>query len=374
MSLFDRVIFNLLLNTTMSLLAGLLVVLVVLKTFKISDSHWKIFFLSLPFMKIVWDLFHGIPKSSVLYSGLNPLLLPPKHQTLRIGFGFDSVFPQFNLSFSSQALNGKEFSTSVPDYLLAYIDKKEWTGLPHAVIMICAAISAFLLLRRLIIGFSFSQTVKKSLLSGKLLRETKVGFRTVRIVSSPGFTGTPFTGGIFNPYICFPEDTLNCLSNNEFEAVLKHELAHIKSWDLLTTLIIHVAGDLFWFVPGFRFLSRKIDRTRELVADQNAVLLGGSATDLASALVKLGEIDLEEKRPILYSAFFREPSLLKKRVSYLIEPSQHATRFGWSNRYLRPLIAVWCAGAVFVTTFAGNHEVEKFPEWLDQLLKRWGLI
>lgn len=191
---------------------------------------------------------------------------------------------------------------------------------------------------------------------------------------SPRFEGTPFTGGVLRPYVCIPEGTYGRLNPEERHAVIQHELAHIGSGDLPLSLAIQVLGDLFWFVPGYRLLSRKIDRLREVLADRAAVARGASAEDLASALLKLKTQATASRGAILYSAFIREKSLLKLRVKSLMGESidPRRPRWGWNNRWARMLILAWTTGGVMFCTIGGNHEVKKLPEWVERLARAWG--
>jgi beta-lactamase regulating signal transducer with metallopeptidase domain len=53
---------------------------------------------------------------------------------------------------------------------------------------------------------------------------------------------------VLHPYICFPENAFRALSDSEREAVIQHEIAHIRHWDLLATLTVKVLGDVFWLL------------------------------------------------------------------------------------------------------------------------------
>src|SRR4051812_18080943 len=107
-----QIVFNLFLNTACSFFAGFLVVATSIKLFKIEQGRIRLFLLSLPFLKIFWDLFvRKIPSSSIAYTGINPLELPPFHQTLWIGGGFSQYGPEINLSYSSTAVDGTVYST-----------------------------------------------------------------------------------------------------------------------------------------------------------------------------------------------------------------------------------------------------------------------
>lgn len=373
MSQSEQVIFNLIVNSACSFMAGILVVAAVIRLFRVGNSHWKLFLLSLPFIKIVWDIGRGIPASSIIFSGINPLSLPPKHQTLTIGAGFSEFGPIINLMFSARDLSGQSHSTSLADYIAAFLMRDFHSAAPRVVLIGIIGVSLLLLTRRAFLAIRFELNRRNQRSKDKTLRQVDLKARKVDIYTSKAFSGTPFTGGILRPYICFPESTFLALTDTEREAVIRHEIAHIRHWDLLATLAIKALGDVFWFIPLYRFLSRKIDRLRELLADRVAVQSGASNAHLASALVKLKEAPLSEHQPILYSAFFREPALLKVRVNELLGASPiRAARLGWNNRLFRIVITAWTAGAVMIATFGGNHQVkdDALPEWAERLIER----
>jgi beta-lactamase regulating signal transducer with metallopeptidase domain len=369
--------FNLIFNASFSFFAGIFIIFLSIKLFRINNSRWKLLLLSLPFLKILVDLaYRGIPTSSVVYSGINPLNLPPKHQTLTIGAGFSEYGPIFNLVFSANNVDGKRYSASGADYLFALLAKHFGTIAPVSLLLITLMISAFFVLRRFWTSAFFEQIRRTQRKNGKSLGDIQLDWRKVDIYSTRDYEGTPFTGGIFKPYICLPSKTIERLTPEERDAVIKHEIAHIKHWDLFVTMAIKSLGDLFWFIPGYRFLSRKIDRLREILADEYAVTLGAVPAHLASALLKLKEIPEGAHHAVLHSAFFREKALLKTRVESLLSEQQVRARFGWNNKYLKVLITVWIAGAVMTATFGGNHDVatHDIPPWAERLMKKIGLM
>lgn len=75
----------------------------------------------------------------------------------------------------------------------------------------------------------------------------------------------------------------------ELHAVLRHELAHVRSGDVLLFALLGVASDLLWFVPGVRVLTRHIHDVAERAADTTAVRGGADPIALARALVSVAE-------------------------------------------------------------------------------------
>ncbi|MCB9027383.1 MAG: M56 family metallopeptidase [Bdellovibrionaceae bacterium] len=369
------IFFNLLTNSIFSLFCGLVVVGFFIWLFRVPTGPWRLFLLSLPFVKIIYDCVRGIPANSVLLADLDPFSLPPKHQLLQVGAGFSEWGPTLNVIFSVRNTEGKEFASSVGDYLTIWLNREYGSELPLIILTGVVAVSLTLLCIRLWNAIKFERKRKSDRSLEEQFRAEKVGFREVDIYVSKLFSGTQFTGGIVKPYICIPSDSFEKLNNDELEAVLKHELGHIRQFDLPATMAIQILGDLFWFVPGYRWLSRKIDRLREVVTDQWATVNGAKPEALASALITLKEIPETSEKFILYSAFFREKSLLKMRVERLISDSaERSPRFGWQYKWVRFGFSFWIASAVMFATIGGNHTMAdiKNPEWFNQLLSVLG--
>ncbi|MCO5144197.1 MAG: M56 family metallopeptidase [Oligoflexia bacterium] len=369
------VFFNLLVNAIFSLIAGTIVVLFFLWLFRIQTGGWKLFLLSLPFLKIIYDFSRGVPHNSILYSNIDTFSMPPRHHYLEAGAGLSTWGPTFMLQFKVKDINGNFYSESIGDYLALWLQKSFGQTIPVLILALVIFISVILVIRRFYYGLHFERVRKENRKQDLLLNTKKIGNRTIDIYLSRFYSGSPFTGGILYPYICIPFDAYEKLSTDELNAVIAHEIGHIRHFDVFGTLIIKTLGDFFWFIPTYRWLSRKIDRIRELVADQWAVRSGAQPEHLASSLLKLKEIP-SPKEFILYSAFFREKSLLKTRIEKLLSPEKEPkARFGWQNKWVRLFVGFWISTAVLSATLGGNHRAEQFknPKWVDQVLESWGL-
>jgi hypothetical protein len=73
----------------------------------------------------------------------------------------------------------------------------------------------------------------------------------------------PVTLGFVKPVILIPVAMVNHLSLQQVEAVLLHELAHIKRYDYLLHLVVTMVEMLFFFNPFVRWLIRDIKKERE---------------------------------------------------------------------------------------------------------------
>lgn len=85
--------------------------------------------------------------------------------------------------------------------------------------------------------------------------------------------------------IIVPKITLEILTQNEFEAVIAHELEHIRYLDPLVRLFYQLISTLFWWVPT-RSWRNQIEQDQEMACDRKVLTLGLDEKSIASALLK----------------------------------------------------------------------------------------
>ena len=355
--------FNLFFNATGSFLAGLAIVALVVRLFRVNDSRWKLALYFLPYFKILWDIsYRQIPASSILRTGIDPFLLPPKSQTLELGGNLSHLGPSLNLVFQADLPNGTSVSTSIADYFYFYVRDQLGAWAPGALLALAIGLSLFFLGRRVRAIVCFERDRARRRATDRSITTIPCDFRAIDVYASRAYTGTPFTGGVLRPYICIPESACARLSPTELRAVIDHEVGHVHQFDLVGTFMIEAIGDWFWFVPGYRHLGRRIDRLREILADEFAVRAGTDAVVLASALLSLRTptiVSASVAGPVLYSAFFRTPSVLRERVERLVGQgaATDASRFGWAYWPVRSAIFAVTVGAVSLSSMGENHEI-----------------
>jgi hypothetical protein len=356
--------FNLFFTSAFSFLAGLVVVWGAIRFFRIGNGRWKLFLFALPFVKIIWDLaYTRIPENSVVYSGFDPLKAPPHGNLLSIGAGYTWYGPTINLAmFEVTAADGKKYTLGFADYFFSLVSKFLGHSAPYSILGAALGVSIFLLTRRILAAKRFESERKTQRPADQSLSKLFCGGREVDLYVSSHFEGSPFTGGILKPYICFPKTAFVSLSEDQRQAVIQHELGHVRQWDLLGTWFVKIMGDLFWFVPFYRSLSRRIDRLREILADQYAISAGAARESLASALLALESSKLENQDAVIYSAFFREKKLLRFRVEKLLGQNEDKpARFGWNKPWIKAPVTALVVSTVLFSTFGGNHSVVTTP-------------
>ncbi|HEY4150492.1 MAG TPA: M56 family metallopeptidase, partial [Chitinophagaceae bacterium] len=99
----------------------------------------------------------------------------------------------------------------------------------------------------------------------------------------------PVVVGFFKPIILIPLGLLTHLPPAQVEAILLHELAHIKRRDYFVNLLQSFAETIFFFNPAVLWLSSLIREERENCCDDIAVAGSGNKTAFLDALVSFQE-------------------------------------------------------------------------------------
>ncbi len=98
---------------------------------------------------------------------------------------------------------------------------------------------------------------------------------------------TPQVIGFLKPVVLVPLACINCLSPEQLEAVLLHELIHIKRNDYLVNLFVATAEILFFFNPFVKQLVSAIRREREYSCDDMVLQFQYQPQQYAAALLSL---------------------------------------------------------------------------------------
>ncbi|HUU96052.1 MAG TPA: carboxypeptidase regulatory-like domain-containing protein [Phycisphaerae bacterium] len=112
--------------------------------------------------------------------------------------------------------------------------------------------------------------------------------RPVRLLEST-LAEVPTAIGWLRPVILIPTGALTGLTPDQLEALLAHELAHIRRYDYLLNVLQTVIETLLFYHPGVWWISRRIRTEREHCCDDLAVAVCGDALGYARALAELEE-------------------------------------------------------------------------------------
>ncbi len=110
--------------------------------------------------------------------------------------------------------------------------------------------------------------------------------RAVKLLES-GLAEAPAVVGHLRPVILMPVGLVAGLPVGQVEAILLHELAHIRRGDYLINVLQSVAEGIFFYHPATWWISAAVRREREHCCDDLVVATQGDAHCYASALAAL---------------------------------------------------------------------------------------
>ncbi len=187
--------------------------------------------------------------------------------------------------------------------------------------------------------------------------------RIVRIVLSEHID-TPAVVGVIWPVIMLPVSMLTGVPADQWRIMIAHELAHIRRWDPLVSLIQMVVESLLFFNPFVWWLNRIIRAEREACCDAVAARICGQPMSVAKTLV---DVAASIHRPMIASAMaFAEPSSegeLSDRVLRLVQPDRPPrSRVSW----LSVTVVMVALAATFVVLQRGTDiAVQTAADWMS---------
>ena len=123
----------------------------------------------------------------------------------------------------------------------------------------------------------------------------------------------PAVLGWFRPVVLLPVRALTGLDEEQIEAVIAHELAHIRRFDCFVNLFQIATETLLFYHPAVWWVSQRVRAEREHCCDDEAIAICGDAVNYARALTLMEEW---RTAPALMMAANRSP--LGERVVRLL--------------------------------------------------------
>jgi bla regulator protein BlaR1 len=304
-----------------------------------------------------WTLIHAVWQGTlfalIAFAGF--YLLKSKSASLRYNFGIAllgiqvlssaATFTYYHLHLSAVTAAGLKPLTG----LVANVSKATyhpsvtakvilWLNLHLNELVFCWLIGAVILMLRFAGGWIYTQRLRSNaqmvtdkqwkarfgILIAKLDITQSVEFKeTAQIL-------TPIVIGAIRPVVLVPIGLLTGLSISQTEAILAHELAHIRRNDYLINILQSFVDVVFFFHPALWWLSERIRTEREHCCDDIAIAACNDKFSFAEALLKVAEW---QQAPRLAMAFASRKPLLLQRVRRVlgVNPKTEGLR---SNRAL----------------------------------------
>jgi HEAT repeat protein/beta-lactamase regulating signal transducer with metallopeptidase domain len=168
--------------------------------------------------------------------------------------------------------------------------------------------------------------------------------RVVRVLESHRIE-TPMAMGWLRPVVLLPASALTGLSPDQLDAILAHELAHIRRHDYAVNLAQSVVETVLFYHPAVWWVSRQVRQEREHCCDDLAVAVCGDREGYARALVGMEQLRHHLPLPVVHA----NGGSLVMRIRRLLTPE--LTRIEPTPRWAASVIAL--ATALTVGTAAG---------------------
>jgi beta-lactamase regulating signal transducer with metallopeptidase domain len=192
--------------------------------------------------------------------------------------------------------------------------------------------------------------------------------RPVRIFES-ALVQVPAVIGWLRPVILLPASAVTGLTPLQLEALLAHELAHVRRYDYVVFLIQSATETLLFYHPAVWWVSGQVREAREHCCDDLAVAVCGDARIYAMALFDLERLRVSQ--PAFALGVNGGGSLLR-RIRRLIAPTGPAVFAPWRAGVLAVMLALAIGGGARLAdatagAFARHHREDVRQEAAETL-------
>jgi beta-lactamase regulating signal transducer with metallopeptidase domain len=143
----------------------------------------------------------------------------------------------------------------------------------------------------------------------------KIGYNSkINLLLNPNLN-SPVSWGIIRPTIMVSQSTN--LSAIEAEAIIMHELAHIKRMDWIRTIVTHIVQAVFWFNPIVWLLVKNASQLREEAVDDMVINAQFNGPDYAQMLVDMARAEFRPKF-IMANGVMQNENGLKARIGRIL--------------------------------------------------------
>ncbi len=118
----------------------------------------------------------------------------------------------------------------------------------------------------------------------------RLGLRRAVPVLRSTLAQVPVVIGYLRPVVLVPVSLMTSIPTRQLEAILAHELAHVRRHDFVVNLLQTLVETLFFYHPAIWWLSRQIRVEREHCCDDLALSVLGNRAEYGRALLAIEEL------------------------------------------------------------------------------------
>lgn len=285
-----------------------------------------------------WALINSLWQMALLWGVYNLLLsffikIKPAHKSTLATILVSAGFAWFILTL----INSLFFNEATDFYnkWSGLINENSWTIFQNKILATGTIIYFLVLIipvLRFIRNYRYVQTIRNQGLS-KIKAEWRIFVkrkseymgiaRKVQIWLSD-LVQTPVTIGYLKPIILIPVAAINHLSSQQVEAIILHELSHIRRYDYVFNLLIKFIKTILYFNPFVKLFVKTIERERENSCDEMVLQFQYQAGEYATALLLL---EKNNQHQMMMAAAGKDHDLLHRIETILGISNKKNSRF-----------------------------------------------
>lgn len=168
------------------------------------------------------------------------------------------------------------------------------------------------------LGITFSWWVHWRLIQAAVRAASPIDLSLpIRALASPALI-EPGVFGVFRPVLLLPEGIFHRLTPAQLDAVLAHELCHVRHRDNLIAAIHMLVETGFWFHPLVWWIGKRMAAERERACDEEVLRLGSEPRVYAEGILTVCKLYLESRLPCVSGV---AGSNLRKRIQIIMTTS-----------------------------------------------------
>ena len=182
----------------------------------------------------------------------------------------------------------------------------------------------------------------------------RMGIQKIVLLMESPLIDVPSVVGWIKPILLVPMGFLGSMPPEQIEAILAHELAHVRRCDYIVNLFQIVIETFLFYHPTVRWINSSIREERENCCDDIAVSVAGDKMVYVSALSALAERCL----PRATVALAADDGSLFKRVYRVLgagQPDETMEMILVRKTYTGMLLGVLALGLFLAASFTSDH-------------------
>jgi D-alanyl-D-alanine endopeptidase (penicillin-binding protein 7) len=287
-----------------------------------------------------------------------------------IWFGME-LLSQLQLRAQSQAattvIYGQHQISAMPQidsYWGVLVELQTWLSMNLSIIVFIWCCAIFILGLRILMGWCWLRSfqtnqrgkfdpVWQNTVDGLALRLQITRNVSLRLVDS---LQSPVTMGLLKPFILLPTSLISGMPTPMIEALLAHELAHIRRHDYVINFLQNLIELILFYHPAVWWLSKNIRIEREYIADEIASQVLAQPRQLALALKELEAFQFYSSQLSIAA----HGGHLMSRISRLVKPEVKSSN--WKAALLVVSVGFMCLKASAQSGVFKSDEVRQSVE------------